>query len=196
MLCTYLDSPLGALLVSRDEEGITGLCLPSGKHRRDPDPRWERDDNAFADVRDQLAAYFAGERTEFDLLLHLVGTDFQLSAWAALRRIPYGQTRSYREQAEAIGAPNASRAVGAANGRNPISIVVPCHRVIGADGSLTGYGGGIEAKRWLLDHECDHATRGDASTNHLESAASRSQLTDIDVRPRFVPSGDDCPPAY
>lgn len=109
--------------------------------------------SAFRDVADQLAAYFAGELTEFDLALDPSGTPFQLTVWAALRTIPYGQTRSYADIARQIGSPTASRAVGLANGRNPISIIVPCHRVIGANGSLTGYGGGIERKRALLDLE-------------------------------------------
>lgn len=161
MLYTYLDSPLGRLLVARDDEGITDLYLPGGTHTRDPHPDWERDDGAFEDVRTQLDEYFAGARRDFDLPLHPSGTAFQLTAWQALRSIPYGQTRSYGEQAESIGAPTASRAVGAANGRNPISIVVPCHRVVGANGSLTGYGGGVEAKRWLLDHEREQVSSQD-----------------------------------
>lgn len=108
----------------------------------------------------QLGAYFAGELTEFDLELELVGTDFQRRVWAALQTIPYGQTASYGEIAERIGAPGAARAVGLANGHNPISIIVPCHRVVGATGSLTGYGGGIDRKRFLLDleHTHSHAT--------------------------------------
>ena len=107
----------------------------------------------FDHVIAQLDEYFAGERTEFDVPLDPVGTEFQLRAWAALRRIPYGETRSYGEQARTIGAPAAVRAVGAANGRNPISIIVPCHRVVGSNGSLTGFGGGLDAKRYLLDLE-------------------------------------------
>ena len=101
----------------------------------------------------QLGEYFAGERTRFDLALAPAGTRFQRAVWAALRTIPYGETRTYTEQAVAVGRPSAVRAVGAANGRNPIAIVVPCHRVVGADGSLTGFGGGIDRKRWLLAHE-------------------------------------------
>jgi methylated-DNA-[protein]-cysteine S-methyltransferase len=153
MIYSYVDSPLGALLLVRDEVGLTGLYLPTGKHRVDPEPDWVRDDTAFEDVSTQLAEYFAGDRREFDLPLHPAGTEFQLRAWAALREIPYGETRSYAKQAAAVGSPNASRAIGLANGRNPISIIVPCHRVVGADGSLTGYGGGLPAKRWLLEHE-------------------------------------------
>ena len=157
---TRIDSPLGALLVAGDENGLTQLWMPSGKHRHEPDPAWVEDDTAFADVRVQLDEYFAGTRTEFDLRLNPSGTAFQLQAWAALREIPYGETRSYGAQAETIGRPTAVRAVGLANGQNPISIIVPCHRVVGANGSLTGYGGGLDAKRWLLAHEAQHASVG------------------------------------
>ena len=111
---------------------------------------WEPDDTAFPEAVDQLESYFAGELFDFDLDLDLVGTKFQRSVWAALLTIPYGETRSYREIAVQIGAPGASRAVGLANGHNPIGIIVPCHRVIGANGSLTGYGGGLDRKRALL----------------------------------------------
>ncbi|EID11685.1 methylated-DNA--protein-cysteine methyltransferase [Mycolicibacterium phlei RIVM601174] len=114
---------------------------------------WIPDERAFPEAVEQLEAYFAGELSEFDLELELVGTDFQRRVWAALLTIPYGETRSYGEIARQIGAPGASRAVGLANGHNPISIIVPCHRVIGANGSLTGYGGGLERKRLLLDME-------------------------------------------
>jgi methylated-DNA-[protein]-cysteine S-methyltransferase len=155
---THIDSPLGPLLVARDEPGITALLWPSGKRAAVPAADWRRDDAAFADLRTQLAEYFAGTRTDFDLPLHPAGSAFQLRVWEQLRRIPYGETASYGATAAAIGVPrSASRAVGAANGQNPISIVVPCHRVIGSDGSLTGYGGGLAAKRWLLGHEAQHA---------------------------------------
>jgi len=157
MRYTYLDSPLGALLVVRDAVGLTGLYLPSGRHPVSVAPDWVCDDTAFEDVRTQLAEYFAGRRRTFDLPLHLAGTAFQQQVWAALLDIPYGQTTSYGKTAAAIGSPSASRAVGLANGQNPIPIIVPCHRVIGADGSLTGYGGGLDAKRWLLAHESDQA---------------------------------------
>lgn len=114
---------------------------------------WEQDDDVFGDAVEQLGAYFAGELTSFDLDLELVGTEFQRRVWEALRTIPYGETRSYGEIALQIGAPGAFRAVGLANGRNPIGIIVPCHRVIGASGALTGYGGGLDRKRALLDLE-------------------------------------------
>jgi methylated-DNA-[protein]-cysteine S-methyltransferase len=157
MRYTYLDSPLGALLTVRDEDGLTGLDLPSGRHAVRVAPTWVRDDAAFDDARTQLAEYFAGRRRAFELPLHLSGTAFQQRVWTALLEIPYGETASYGTTAAAIGAPRASRAVGLANGQNPIPIVVPCHRVIGANGSLTGYGGGLDAKRWLLSHEATHS---------------------------------------
>lgn len=153
MKYAYLDSPLGALLVSRDDVGLTGLYLPTGRHPKRPDPSWEEDSAAFGDLRAQLGEYFDGVRKSFDVELHPAGTDFQQRVWMQLRAIPYGTTATYGDTAKAIGAPHAVRAVGAANGRNPISIIVPCHRVIGANGSLTGYGGGLDAKRWLLGHE-------------------------------------------
>lgn len=157
MYYTHLDSPLGPLLAVRDDTALTGLYLPTSRHPVTPRASWARDDAAFTDARDQLAAYFAGDRQDFDLVLNPVGTGFERAVWAALREIPYGETTSYGAIAAALGHPDAARAVGRANGRNPISIIVPCHRVIGADGSLTGYGGGLPAKRWLLSHEAQHA---------------------------------------
>jgi methylated-DNA-[protein]-cysteine S-methyltransferase len=154
---TIISSPVGDLLAARDDVGLVELQLPAGKHAQRPRPGWERDDSAFDDVRTQLNEYFAGTRTEFDLPLHASGTPFQQKVWDALTRIPYGETASYGETAAAIGAPSASRAVGLANGQNPLPIIVPCHRVVGANGSLTGYGGGLETKRWLLAHEAAHA---------------------------------------
>jgi methylated-DNA-[protein]-cysteine S-methyltransferase len=153
----HLESPLGPLLVSRDEIGITTLWLPSGRHPTSALPSWSREDAAFDDVADQLTEYFAGARTTFDLPLHPIGSAFQLRVWAALHDIPYGETTSYGVQASRIGVPNGARAVGLANGQNPISIIVPCHRVVGANGSLTGYGGGLDAKRWLLSLEASNA---------------------------------------
>ena len=154
---TTIDSPLGTLLVARDDEGITALLLPTGRHKAEPAEGWTRDDGAFDDIRTQLREYFAGTRTEFDLPLHMIGSAFQRRVWAALREIPCGETTSYGELAVAIGVPGAARAVGLANGQNPVPIIVPCHRVIGANGSLTGYGGGLDAKRWLLTHEAAQA---------------------------------------
>jgi methylated-DNA-[protein]-cysteine S-methyltransferase len=147
---TILDSPVGDLLASADAEGrITGLHFP-GDRTPKRDSSWVRSDRALAPLRGQLTEYFAGERREFDLDLAPAGTPFQLEVWSALREIPYGETASYGEIAAAVGQPLAARAVGGANNRNPVAIVVPCHRVIGADGSLTGYGGGLPRKRRLL----------------------------------------------
>jgi methylated-DNA-[protein]-cysteine S-methyltransferase len=155
MICSIIGSPIGDLLVTGNGVAITGLYTPG--HGRRPEPDWVRDDAAFADLRRQLAEYFAGDREDFELPLAPVGTPFQQSVWAALQRIDYATTATYGQLAVGLGLPTAMRAVGAANGRNPISIVVPCHRVIGANGSLTGYAGGLAAKRWLLDHEQSHA---------------------------------------
>jgi methylated-DNA-[protein]-cysteine S-methyltransferase len=152
MRYTLITSPLGDLFAARDGVGITALYLPTGRNAVVADPEWVRDDSTFNDLRGQLDEYFAGTRYDFDLALNAHGTAFQKRVWTALSAIPYGETVSYGATATAIGAPTASRAVGLANGQNPISIVVPCHRVIGANGSLTGYGGGLDAKRWLLSH--------------------------------------------
>jgi methylated-DNA-[protein]-cysteine S-methyltransferase len=145
-------SPLGDLLLGAAEDGsLTGLWLPDPRYG--PEPGERGDDGRFADARAQLDAYFAGELQEFDLPLAPAGSAFQRRVWGELAQIPYGETISYGELAGRLGDPKLVRAVGSANGRNPISIVVPCHRVIGADGSLVGYGGGLASKRWLLDHE-------------------------------------------
>ena len=153
---TVLDTPIGAMPCARDEQGIRTLLLPEGRMHAEPDPSWVRDDDDFEDVRTQLGEYFAGTRTSFDLPLHLVGSAWQRKVWAALLDIPCGETESYGSLAARIGSPGAARAVGLANGQNPLPIIVPCHRVIGANGSLTGYGGGLDAKRWLLAHEAQH----------------------------------------
>ena len=150
MQFTIESSPIGELLLTASEHGLTGLYV--GGERAVP-PGARRDDPAFADARAQLAAYFAGERAPFDLAIDLQGTPWQMAVWRELRTIPYGARITYRDLATRAGRPTAIRAAGHANGRNPISIVVPCHRVVGSDGSLTGYGGGIAAKQWLLDHE-------------------------------------------
>lgn len=145
---TFVDSPVGNLLVTRNERGITSISF-----RGTPQEEWTRDDSLFDDVREQLRAYFAKELRVFHLPLAPRGTPFQLEVWSALRDIPYGETRSYAQIARIIGKLDAIRAVGAANGANPLPIVVPCHRVIGSNGSLTGFGGGLSAKRFLLDLE-------------------------------------------
>jgi methylated-DNA-[protein]-cysteine S-methyltransferase len=155
---TVVDSPLGPLTLRADDGVLSGLYMTDHRHSPAPDTLGPRADDGLAPVREQLAAYFAGELMAFDLPLALHGTAFQERVWAALRDIPYGVTTTYGELAAALGSPTASRAVGLANGRNPISIVVPCHRVVGANGSLTGYGGGVARKRALLDLECGALT--------------------------------------
>ncbi|MCU1454680.1 MAG: O-6-methylguanine methyltransferase [Acidimicrobiales bacterium] len=152
-----LDSPIDPLLLTGQGDALTGLFMSIHAGGLRIDPSWRRDDAALAPVAAQLREYFAGERQDFDVELAPRGTPFQLRVWSALRAIPYGTTVSYGELARRIGTDKASRAVGLANGRNPISVIVPCHRVIGADGSLTGYGGGLERKRALLELEAGTA---------------------------------------
>ena len=148
---THVESPLGPLLLLSDGRALTGLFM---NERTVPEGSIEREDaEPFPEARRQLAEYFAGERRAFDLVLDGRGTEFQRAVWAALERIPYGETITYGALARKMGAPKASRAVGLANGRNPLSIVVPCHRVVGASGGLTGYGGGLANKAFLLDLE-------------------------------------------
>lgn len=148
-----IESPVGMLLLAGDGESLTLVAMHDRKHGARQQPDWRRDDAAFSAAREQLEAYFSGELRTFDLPLAPAGTVFQRRVWQALLDIPLGRTESYSALAQRIDAPKAARAVGLANGRNPIAIIIPCHRVIGADGSLTGYGGGIERKRWLLAHE-------------------------------------------
>ena len=148
-----VESPIGPLLITAEDGALTRLYM-SPFHL---DSAWDHDPPALAEPIRQLAEYFAGERTEFELELRPAGTDFQQSVWELLLGIPYGETTSYGALALELGDPRKVRAVGLANGRNPISIVIPCHRVIGADGSLTGYGGGLERKRHLLDLEAEVA---------------------------------------
>ncbi|GGQ83853.1 methylated-DNA--[protein]-cysteine S-methyltransferase [Streptomyces asoensis] len=150
---TVTDSPYGPLTLVADDGVLCGLYMAGQRHRPPQESFGPRDDSLFGEAEEQLGAYFAGELTRFRLELRLDGTPFQRSVWAGLRRIPYGETRTYGELAAELGAPTASRAVGLANGRNPIGIIVPCHRVIGAGGGLTGYGGGLDRKRRLLDLE-------------------------------------------
>jgi methylated-DNA-[protein]-cysteine S-methyltransferase len=147
-----IDSPIGPLALAGRGRVLTNLRMLNQTYEPDRSD-WRRDELAFPDAVDQLEAYFAGKRTDFDIELDLVGSQFQRRVWQALLTIPYGETRSYGEIAEQIGAAGAARAVGLANGHNPIAIIVPCHRVIGANGSLTGYGGGLDRKRSLLDME-------------------------------------------
>lgn len=148
-----IDSPVGPLTLAASPTALHAIEFADNRHPQDR-RHWQPGDTPLlAEAARQLSEYFAGRRRAFDLPLAPQGTAFQQAAWAALAAIPYGQTRSYAEQARAIGKPSATRAVGAANGRNPLPIVLPCHRVIGASGALTGFGGGIAVKRWLLAHE-------------------------------------------
>jgi len=153
-----VESPVGPLLLQTDGGSLTGLYMDVPERPIRGISDWLEDANAgpLPEAVRQLGEYFAGKRRVFDLPLHLNGTEFQRRVWRALTEIPYGETWSYGELAKRIGNPKASRAVGLANGRNPVSILVPCHRVIGADGSLTGYGGGVQRKQWLLAHEGLH----------------------------------------
>lgn len=150
---TYFDSSLCRIFIQSDGEFVTGLYMPNHKHWQGLDASWQQSEAPFKQVRQQLTEYFAGERQEFDIPTKSTGTPFQLRVWQELSRIPFGVTITYAELAQRVGNPSASRAVGNANGRNPISIIVPCHRVIGANGKLTGYGGGLDKKEWLLDWE-------------------------------------------
>jgi methylated-DNA-[protein]-cysteine S-methyltransferase len=159
---TTLGSPIGELLLVSDGEALVGLYLEGDCRRPEPSALWRRDDDVFHAASDQFAAYFAGKLTAFTLRLAPRGTAFQLRVWELLRPIPFGTTVSYGELARRLGQPGASRAIGAANACNPISIIVPCHRIIGSDGALTGYAAGIERKKWLLDHE----TQGSGITNY------------------------------
>lgn len=150
---SVLPSPVGPLTVVRTPDGVCGLYMAVTKRPLRAEDLGPRDDAAFDDVRAQLAAYFAGELREFDLPLDLHGTEFQRRVWERLLAVPYAQTATYQQLALDLGDANAVRAVGTANGSNPVSIIVPCHRVIGSDGSLTGYAGGLGRKRFLLDLE-------------------------------------------
>jgi methylated-DNA-[protein]-cysteine S-methyltransferase len=146
-------SPIGPLLLAGDKDGLRFLSFASSKRAVAPGPDWVLDESAFRDVRGQLEAYFRGGLTDFEVPLAMEGTKFQLRVWNELRAIPYGETISYAQLAGRIGNPKAVRAVGLANGSNPIPIIVPCHRVIGSDGSLTGFGGGLPTKKMLLELE-------------------------------------------
>jgi len=176
---TYLDGPVGRLLLTADGAALTAIYLDPSRAPSPAERGWTCDPNMppLVEAARQLDEYFEGRRREFELPMRPAGTDFQRRVWSSLGEIRYGETWSYGRLAKRIGNPNASRAVGLANGRNPIPILVPCHRVIGADGSLTGYGGGLERKSWLLAHEGHHCGRGtgalftDASAQALRSAA-------------------------
>jgi methylated-DNA-[protein]-cysteine S-methyltransferase len=169
----YVESPIGRLMLTTDGTALTGLYMNLYRNKPSKLPGVGDDwiQNATIDplpaAARQLKEYFAGKRREFDLPLRMEGTEFQQCVWRELTKIPFGETRSYGQLAKRLNNPNGSRAVGLANGRNPIAIIVPCHRVIGADGSLTGFGGGLDRKEWLLTHEGQPVTRemafGDAT---------------------------------
>lgn len=163
-LYTTHQTPIGTLTLTGDGDHLVSIGFPSGKGTMRIDPSWEHDRSAFQAVVAQLDEYFAGTRRVFDLALAPRGTAFQLRVWAVLQTIPWGETWTYRQLACAIGNERASRAVGLANGANPLPIVIPCHRVIGSDGSLTGFGGGLPTKAWLLAHE---GARLDLRTRHV-----------------------------
>lgn len=172
---TLIGSPVGPLLAVERGGAVRGLYFVDEEEPSIPDG-WVRDDRRFDPVASQLAEYFSGRRTRFDLTLGAEGTPFQEAVWSALQDIPYGTTASYRDIAETVGRPTATRAVGGANGRNPISIIVPCHRVIGADGSLTGFGGGLDRKMVLLELERSALERSttEQESTHLRRHAPRS----------------------
>jgi methylated-DNA-[protein]-cysteine S-methyltransferase len=155
---SWYESPVGPLLFAGSSNGLQLLSFGSGRRSVQLDPDWRQDDSLFVDVVDQLNSYFAGERETFNLPLVVAGTAFQKKVCTALESIPYGETISYKELAKRIGRPRAVRAVGAANGANPIPIIIPCHRVIGNDGSLTGFGGGLPLKKKLLELESRQLT--------------------------------------
>jgi len=157
----WVESPVGRLLIAGDGDGLRSIAFEREGHRCTPESDWVHDDGLLEDPTAQLEAYFAGQLVSFDLDLAPTGTEFQIAVWKAVEAIPYGETVSYGEIATRIGRPAAVRAVGAANGANPLPIVIPCHRVIGRDGSLTGYGGGLDRKATLLE---------------LERSATRSRL--------------------
>jgi methylated-DNA-[protein]-cysteine S-methyltransferase len=157
MICCIHETPVGPLTLHSDGAALTGLEFDQPKHPLPPSPRGE--DRVLAQARRELDQYFAGKRKSFDVVLAPRGTSFQQLVWMALRAIPYGETRTYGQQAARIGSPKAFRAVGLANGKNPIAIIVPCHRVIGSDGGMTGFGGGIARKQFLLELEAAIITK-------------------------------------
>jgi methylated-DNA-[protein]-cysteine S-methyltransferase len=155
---SWFQSPVGKLLLAGTKAGLMLVSFSSGTRTKSADADWHEDSAMFTDVVDQLKSYFAGERKAFDLPFVLEGTEFQKKVWTALQDIPYGETVSYKALAQRVGSPRAVRAVGAANGANPIPIIIPCHRVIGNDGSLTGFGGGLPLKKRLLELESRQMT--------------------------------------
>lgn len=163
---SIVQTPIGPVRITGDHGRVASLYLDEQRHRPADDPGLIRDDERLSQTAAELEEYFAGRRTVFEVGIDLrTGTDFQHAVWEQLAGIPFGVTVSYGELAARMGSPRASRAVGLANGRNPISIILPCHRVVGSNGSLTGYGGGLERKRWLLEHERQVAQRHAPASN-------------------------------
>jgi len=161
MFYSHFESPIGKLLLAGRDDGLRLVGFTWGSKAQKPQSTWQRHDAAFGAAKRQLTEYFAGSRRSFDLALAAQGTAFQQKVWEALGAIPYGETRSYKDIANAIGQPRATQAVGGANACNPLAILVPCHRVVGANGSLTGYGGGLDAKQYLLNLEaCGQSSTG------------------------------------
>jgi methylated-DNA-[protein]-cysteine S-methyltransferase len=175
MIHSYVASPVGMLLLTGDGQSLTGLYTEG--HGRLPANLGERRDADFAEVHEQLGQYFAGERAVFDLPLAPIGTAFQQRVWQRLQAITFGGTRSYGQLAMEVGNPKAARAVGLANGRNPISIIVPCHRVVGSNGLLVGYAGGLVTKQWLLDHERAIAGRPSVPAGYLPGQVTQLVVT-------------------
>lgn len=171
---TEVDSPIGVLTLVEDDGELVGLYVTEQRHLPDPARHGDRDDSVLPQVREELAAYWDGSLFEFTVQPRPVGTPFQQRVWAALQKIPYAETWSYGALAAEIGHPAASRAVGAANGRNPVSLIVPCHRVVGSNGKLVGYGGGLERKSWLLDHERAARWRSSSPQDTSTAPATRA----------------------
>lgn len=159
MYFTYIPSPVGPIFLAGEQHRVARLSFTTGHQVRFPEPEWIQDEDALRPAVEQLQQYFAGERKAFTLEPALAGTEFQQMVWRALMSVPFGQTRSYGDVADSIGRPGSARAVGAANAANYLPLLVPCHRIVGSHGSLTGFGGGLETKRWLLDFERRHADR-------------------------------------
>ena len=151
---THVSSPIGSLMLTANDRALTGLFFSTGnKRRKEPDDTWQNSEPHFTQARQELLEYFEGQRDLFEVPLEPLGTPFQMRVFAVLQRIPFGEVRSYKEIAQAIGSPKAVRSVGTANGNNPLAIFIPCHRVVGSNGALTGFGGGLDAKRYLLNLE-------------------------------------------
>jgi len=185
MRYTTIDTPIGELLLAGDGRALQHLSMQHGRRPFRLSPAWQRDDETFAPVVEQLTEYFDGTRQTFDVELALVGNPFELRVWAQLAQIPYGETVSYGEIARRMHQPDAALAVGLANGRNPVAVIVPCHRVIGSDGSLTGYGGGLERKRLLLDLESGVLPLLSASAHSFDQA-SNGASSSSGARPRSL----------